>query len=32
VFFRKTVWGRRGEPYVFLKPTPHQKEDAPPPP
>jgi len=29
VFFGKTVWGRRKEPYVFLKPTPHQKEDVP---
>jgi len=25
VFFGKTVWGRRKEPYVFLKPTPTQK-------
>jgi len=25
VFFGKTVWGRRKEPYVFLKPTPTKK-------
>lgn len=24
VFFGKTVWGRRKEPYIFLKPTPGQ--------
>jgi len=30
VFFGKTVWGRRREPYIYFKTHPRPKEDAPP--
>jgi hypothetical protein len=30
MFFGKTVWRRRKEPYIFFKTHPAQKEDAPP--